>query len=143
MEKEEKIKEEPKVTVFGHDVGEGNEFNYSEKKDHKFHCDDGGSFTWGMVFIMIGIIFLCNTLNILPWNVWQLMSKIWPVIIIFIGIDIIFKHSWISKILSSLITFALVALILGVVFYKVSPETISWLPGNFTNVLANIASYIK
>jgi len=42
----------------------------------------------GIVIIIVGVLFLLGNYNLVPD-----MSKLWPVIIIVIGIGVLFKHS--------------------------------------------------
>lgn len=61
-----------------------------------------------LTLIVIGVIFLGNTTGLVPWNVWLNMLKLWPLIIVSIGISIIFggPNRW-MKLVGSIITFAI------------------------------------
>jgi len=45
----------------------------------------------GLTLILIGIIFLANTLGILEWSVWSNLFKLWPLLVISLGISLIFR----------------------------------------------------
>lgn len=58
--------------------------------------------TVGLIFVAVGLIFLLNTFNIIDYNIWQLVSMFWPVLLIIIGLNILFKGTflwWISPVL--------------------------------------------
>jgi hypothetical protein len=55
----------------------------------------------GEVFwICVGAIFLLSNFGFLGWNVWQMVFRFWPIVIIVIGIEIAFgrKSIWLSLI---------------------------------------------
>ena len=142
MEQAEKInkdKKEPKVTVFGKDVKEDQESGHSHLHGRK----DGGDFIFGLLMVLAGIIFLFNTLGILPWSVWGIVGRLWPVILILIGVDIIFGHSWVSHVFTFILTFAAGAIILGLIFMNFSPQTLTFLPAEALNFLTVINSSLQ
>jgi hypothetical protein len=55
----------------------------------------------GEVFwICVGVIFLSANFGFLNWNIWQMVFRFWPIVIIVIGIEIAFgrKSIWLSLI---------------------------------------------
>ncbi|MBA7588782.1 hypothetical protein ES708_30850 [subsurface metagenome] len=50
----------------------------------------------GLTFLLIGTILLANTLDILDWTVWSNLFKLWPLLVISLGLSLIFR----GKILS-------------------------------------------
>lgn len=62
----------------------------------------------GLVIILIGVILLLNNLNILGWSVWNNLLKLWPLLLISLGISFIFRRrlSWLGPLL----------ILLGVIF---------------------------
>jgi len=65
------------------------------------------------ILIGLGIIFLLNTLDILPWSVWGSLWRFWPIILILIGIEILLGRTGAGWGVSLLISLALVALLVG------------------------------
>lgn len=63
---------------------------------------------WGIIVILLGLILLANNFQILPWRVWVELLRFWPVILIAIGVDLIFRKSSLSflQILSPLLIIA-------------------------------------
>jgi hypothetical protein len=51
----------------------------------------------GPVFLIgLGVVFLLNNFGRLPWNSWELILRLWPVLIIAIGLDIMIgrRSAW-------------------------------------------------
>lgn len=69
----------------------------------------------GIIIILLGVILLANNFQILPWSVWYELLRLWPAILIAIGVDLIFRKSSLSflQILSPL---AIIAAIGGAVY---------------------------
>jgi len=71
---------------------------------------------WGIVLLFIGIVFLLQTLNVLPWNLWETLWRFWPAIIIIIGICILMRRTNIWLI--SLLTVIILGGCLGIAIYQ-------------------------
>jgi hypothetical protein len=139
--KEEKEKKEPKVVVFGNEVSDDE--NLEETGRRFSFRRHRGSLTWGLFFILIGVLFLLSNFGSLPPIVWSQIAKFWPVFIILIGVDTLFGHSEISDLISSLIGLFIFATILGIVFLNVSPHLLSGFPQSILNYLNGINGYIQ
>jgi hypothetical protein len=50
----------------------------------------------GLTFLLIGTILLANTLEILDWSVWSNLFKLWPLLVISLGLSLIFRGKSIS-----------------------------------------------
>jgi len=52
----------------------------------------------GLTIILFGVILLLNNLNILEWSVWYNIFRLWPVLLISLGIGLIFRRrlSWLA-----------------------------------------------
>lgn len=64
----------------------------------------------GLTLLLIGIILLSNTLNILEWSVWANIIKLWPLLMVSLGLSLIFRGKNLSF-MGPLIVF--LAIILG------------------------------
>lgn len=66
------------------------------------------SYLRGIIIILLGVILLANNFQILPWSVWYELLRLWPAILIAIGVDLIFRKSSLSflQILSPLVIIA-------------------------------------
>ena len=61
-------------------------------------------------FIAIGAVILLNNLDIVQWNVWEVILNLWPVLIIAIGLDILVaRRSFLGAILAIILLFAVLA----------------------------------
>lgn len=48
-----------------------------------------GSLVWPIVLIGFGIVFLLNNLGVLSWGVWMTIFRLWPLLLVVIGLDIL------------------------------------------------------
>ncbi|QTL99468.1 hypothetical protein GM661_16700 [Iocasia frigidifontis] len=48
----------------------------------------------GIILISIGVLFLLNTFSIIPVIDWSIFLKYWPLILIFLGLNIILRRTW-------------------------------------------------
>lgn len=48
-----------------------------------------GGFVWPIILIGAGILFLLNNLGMVNWNVWETLFRLWPVLLIAVGLDIL------------------------------------------------------
>jgi len=88
----------------------------SEKKPQRVL----GVSIWGIFLLFLGIVFLLQTLNILPWGLWGTLWRFWPVLIIVIGLSILLRHynAW----LVSLLVLAILGACLGIAIWQYSPS---------------------
>lgn len=66
----------------------------------------------GIILLFLGIVFLLQTLGVLPWGLWGTLWRYWPVILILIGIRILLRNysSWLVNLLILVILFACLGL---------------------------------
>jgi hypothetical protein len=62
------------------------------------------------IFIAIGTVILLDNLNIVQWNVWQVILSLWPVLIVAIGLDLLVAR---RSIWGAVLALILLAIILG------------------------------
>ena len=76
-----------------------------EKRDHQ-----RSSLIGPVILIGLGVVFLLNNLGILNWSVWDLIIRLWPVLLVAAGLDILIGHrSTLGALLSLVLTVVLVA----------------------------------
>lgn len=67
--------------------------------------------------ITVGILLLANNFDYLPWSIWSNLFTYWPILIVFVGIDVILGKSQLGNlvagIINSTIFLAIVARIVG------------------------------
>lgn len=79
------------------------------------HAGHGRMPVFGPVLLIAaGTIFLLNNLGVLPWSVWGALGKLWPLILIAIGIDLIVGRR--NPLLSGLILLAVLAAGVGFLY---------------------------
>ncbi len=68
-----------------------------------------GSVFFPLVLIGLGVVLLLNNLGVVGWSVWDILLRLWPVLLIAFGLDIVLGRG----IGRSLVAFLIVAVILG------------------------------
>ena len=48
-----------------------------------------GGFVWPVVLIGAGVVFLLNNMGMVGWNVWETLLRLWPLLLIAVGLDIL------------------------------------------------------
>jgi hypothetical protein len=80
------------------------------------------SLFWPIVLIGVGLIFLLNNAGVIQGNPWALIWRLWPVLLIVIGLDILFgRRSAAGSIISAVLALALVG---GVIWLLVAQPNI-------------------
>jgi len=63
-----------------------------------------------VILICLGILFLLNNLGVLPWSVWEMVFRLWPVLVIVAGLEILIgRRSVLGSLVVLVLTLALVA----------------------------------
>jgi hypothetical protein len=137
----EKIKKDPQVVVFGNEVGEEEKLQEEVRAFHFKH--DRGSFTWGLFFILVGVLFLLSNFGALPPATWEQISKLWPILIILIGLDTLMGHSDAGDIVSSIIGLFIFGTILGVILFVAVPNILGGFPSGIVNYFGNISEFLQ
>lgn len=52
-----------------------------------------GSIVFPVLLIVAGVVLVLNNLGYLPWSVWGLLARLWPVVLIALGLDILFGRA--------------------------------------------------
>ncbi len=52
-----------------------------------------GSIVLPLLLVLAGVILLLNNLGHLPWTVWATIGRLWPILLIALGLDILFGRS--------------------------------------------------
>ncbi len=47
---------------------------------------------FGIFLLFLGIVLLLQTFQVLPWNLWGVLWRFWPVLIIILGINILLRR---------------------------------------------------
>ncbi len=43
-------------------------------------------------FIVVGVLLLLNTLNVVDWAIWPKVVRLWPLVIIGFGANLLLQH---------------------------------------------------
>jgi hypothetical protein len=70
-----------------------------------------GSLVWPVVLIGLGVIFLLNNLGILSWDIWMTIIRLWPLLLVAVGLDILFGRR--SGVWAAITVFLIVGLFAG------------------------------
>jgi len=75
-----------------------------------------GAPIWGIFLLFLGIVFLLQTLGVLPWGLWGTLWRFWPVLIIIIGVSFLLRryNVW----LVSLLILAMLGACLGIAAWQ-------------------------
>ncbi|MDP2917753.1 MAG: DUF5668 domain-containing protein [Dehalococcoidia bacterium] len=95
---------------------------------------------WGISLLFLGIVFLLQTLNILPWGLWSILWRFWPVLGIMIGLSILLRRY--STWLVSALFMAMLLASLGIAIwqYGATPQQPPPPPAkSYTQPLGNFA----
>ena len=112
----------PKVTIFGEVFSENN---------HSGESDSTG----GFFLIFIGFLLFLNTLEILPWTIWENLLTLWPILIILFGLNILLGKNLITRTLLNLINLVLFGSLLLFILKNFAPQLVTWLPEELTNYI--------
>jgi hypothetical protein len=93
-----------------------------ERRDRRPHAPVLGP----VLLIGAGVIFLLNNLNVLPWSIWGQLWRLWPLILIAIGLDLLLGRR--NPLVSLLVVLVVLAAGIGIVFSYGGLQS----PGNVT-----------
>ncbi len=74
---------------------------------------------WGIFLLFLGVLFLLQTLDVLPWSLWGTLWRFWSVLIIAAGIGILLRrfNPWLTGILILILFLAC----LGIAIWQYGP----------------------
>ncbi|MDD5081985.1 MAG: DUF5668 domain-containing protein [Dehalococcoidales bacterium] len=71
---------------------------------------------WGIFLLFAGTVLLLQTLDILPWSLWNTLWRFWPVLIVIVGLSILLRQQnvW----LVSLLILVILGITLGIAIWQ-------------------------
>lgn len=73
---------------------------------------------WPMLLILTGLVMLLSNLGYLPEPSWAMVERLWPIIFIALGIDLLIgRRSVVGAIISALLILTLAAMVIGLIFF--------------------------
>lgn len=88
---------------------------------------EGRDDMWGLVLIFAGFILLLNTLGYVDWDIWNVLLKFWPVLLIVSGLEILTAPSRIGRILVGFLTVAILSAVAVVSYASVDAGFARWM----------------
>lgn len=85
-----------------------------------------GSSVGAIFLILLGLIFLLNNFGVLPWSVWGVLWRFWPIIFVLWGLQAIFGRSRFSRLIVGLISLLVVLFILALVVSANNQQVNDW-----------------
>ena len=72
-----------------------------------------------VILIGLGVIFLLNNMGVLAWSVWEVIFRLWPILLVALGLEIILSRlsAW-----GSLLALALTVVILAGALWLIGPD---------------------
>lgn len=74
------------------------------------------SLTTAIVLVLIGLIFLFNNFEILPWGIWGFVWKLWPIFLILAGLEIFVGVNLLGQFLLIILAVIISLFIVGFLF---------------------------
>jgi hypothetical protein len=72
-----------------------------------------------MILIGFGALLLLNNFNVLSWNIWEVVFRLWPVLLIAVGLDLVFGR---RSAFGSLLVAAITVTLLGAGIWYYAPD---------------------
>lgn len=83
--------------------------------------------TGGIILLLLGVVFLLNNFNILPWEIWNIIWRFWPLLLVLWGFQVIFGHSWLGRFVTGVIGLAIAAFVFAYSASLVNPAFVFWM----------------
>ena len=45
-----------------------------------------------LAFIVAGVLLLLNTLDLIDWAIWPRLARLWPIVVIGFGVQLLWQH---------------------------------------------------
>ena len=115
---------EPKVSIFGNTV-----------ESDTWNAQTSDRIIWGFFLIFAGVIFMLNTQNVLPWDIWREVAGFWPLLVIFAGLQIVLGSNFLARIILGTLAFLSFSIVLLTILQNPFPEFFASLPAWVQNII--------
>lgn len=90
--------------------------------------EERSGFVGPLILIGLGVIFLLNNLGVISWNIWMVLLRLWPILLVAVGLDLLFGR---RSVLGSLLAMVLTLIVIGGALWLISagPEVSQRSPG--------------
>ena len=104
------------------------------------------SLFWPILIIGAGVAFLLSNLGYLPWTSWNILWRLWPLLLVALGIDLLIgRRSVVGAIVSGVLILALVGGAIALAFFAESipqlaelAEPVEWQTAHVEHPLDNV-----
>lgn len=96
------------------------------------------SFFWPTLLIIVGLIFLLNNYGVVRWNIWGDLWRIWPIILILLGLQILFGRNKVGNRIVSLLGIVILLILLLVLIGQNSQTVGDWLTKNSPGIAQKV-----
>lgn len=92
----------------------------------------------GAIFLVsIGLLFLLNTTNIVPWGIWLQIFRFWPILLILAGLKIILPNNKVGEVVYPIV-YTLFIIFIGVTsYFFTKTQRVPFLPESVSNCIFN------
>lgn len=87
-----------------------------------------------LLFICLGALLLFNNFGWLPWSTWQVVWQFWPALLIIWGLQLLLGRGTVAHFVVSLITLAIIALVIWYVLISSSSPAGDWLKNRYPTI---------
>ena len=92
----------------------------------------------GAIFLVsIGILFLLNTTNIVPWGIWLQIFRFWPILLILAGLKIILPENKVGQIVYPIVYTLFIIFIGATSYFFTKTQRVPFLPESVSNCIFN------
>lgn len=90
-----------------------------------------GNSLGAVILISAGLIFLLNNFGIIPWAVWGVIWRFWPLGLVLVGLQLAFGRSGLANFITTLVGLILLTLALAFAISVVNPAFNDWIRQQF------------
>jgi len=92
----------------------------------------------GAIFLVsIGLLFLLNTTNIVPWGIWLQIFRFWPILLILAGLKIILPENKVGQIVYPIVYTLFIIFIGATSYFFTKTQRVPFLPESVSNCIFN------
>lgn len=102
---------------------DNNQEKYEDIRWHKHNRFPLGA----VIIIIIGFLFLLNNFGIVPYSIWGILWRFWPLLIILIGLRFLFGRTTASRIIVGIIAIIFLLYALAFSLAITTPAFHSWM----------------
>jgi lia operon protein LiaF len=100
----------------------------AKKTDDRIPQEDGdNNVMGGIILIAAGLVLLSNTMGFVGWEIWNVLFRFWPVLLILGGIEMLLGKNLAGRIFSGIVSLAAVSFVIAYAWAAVNPSFDAWM----------------